>query len=176
MEKKRMIIIASILLIAVIGFIILFVCKNSDESGDSPLVVLSNYEMKYGASFGGTTIFNDGTVYTWYYSSTKSEYNNYVGSYSINTRDGFKEFVLDKAKKKEEKVSSDDLSKIKKIVKKINEEDIKLNCNVDYVKYSEIVVYKKDDILKLSTSEECNSENNSIKELVSIINGYKKKK
>ena len=175
MKKKSMIIIASIVLV-VVGIIVLFVCKNGKESGDLPLVVVSNYDMKYGASFGGTAIFNDGSIYTWYYSSTKSDYNNYVGSYSINTRDGFKEFIVDKAKKKEEKVSSGDLLKIKKLVKKIKEEDTKLNCNVDYVKYSEIVIYKKDDVLKLSTSEECSSENNIIKELVSIINGYKKKK
>lgn len=176
MKKNKMIIIVAIVLVIVIGIATLLICKNSEESKDSLLLVSSNYDMKYGASFGGTAIFNDGSIYTWYYSSTKSEYNNYVGSYSINTKDGFKEFIMDKAKKKEEKISSKDLSKIKKIIKKIKEEDIKLNCNANEIKYSELVIYKKDEIFRLNISEDCSSSNESINELLSIINNYKKKK
>ena len=95
--KNRLLLIIIVLL--VLGVVIFTVChfkkKNDKIEEPSILIVKKYYNFKSAATFGGTAIFDDGSVYTWYYSSIKREYNSYIGSYSINTKNGLKQFVLE---------------------------------------------------------------------------------
>lgn len=169
--KKKVIILIAIGLIVIGSVIALLIHNKGGKREKSLLVVASNYSFKIGATYGGTAIFDDGTIYTWYYSSTKSEYNGYVGNYSINTKDGFTKFVMDKATKSEKNVSKGDLKQINKYIKNISEKDV--NCDIDYNKYSSITIYKNNEVIKLDMSDACDV-NANIKELSSLINKYKK--
>ena len=144
------------------------------EKESKVLVSIAKYDFKYGATYDGLAIMEDGTIYTMYYSSTKSDYNNYIGSYSIYTRGGFTSFVKDKWKTQDEKVSNRDLRKIKNMIHKLNKKDT--DCKDRDSRYSNLTIYKEDDAISFSTSGSCDvsSSDKNVKELLSMINEYKK--
>lgn len=144
---------------------------NNNRENDKPslLIVSSSYDYKYGATYDDIAIFDDGTVYKNYYSSTKSDFNNYIGSYSINTKNGFTEFVLDKWEKSERVVSGKDISKIKNMIDKLDNQDS--SCYNNAKIYSTITVYKEDQRIEYYTSGDCDvtGSNKTISDLLSIV-------
>ena len=170
--KNKVLILILVLLLFIVG------CgnKNSDSNEDSSLlVVLVNYNFKIGATYDGVAIFNDGTLYTRYLSTTKSDYNGAMGSYSINTKSGLEKLYLEKGIKKEDKISGSDLVKIKEYIDNISNKDIDLNCDGDGKIYSTMYIFKRNEDIKFNISDcEVNSSNNNVKELITLINSNKK--
>ena len=168
-----------IIVLIIIAFIFITGCvkeKNDNSNKEKSLIaVVAKYNIKSAATFDGIAIFDDGSIYTNYYSALKKEYNSYLGSYSINTKSGFQKFFLEKGMENKKVVSKNDLKKIKNNIKKLNKEDNK--CRDDDETYSNLVVYKNDEIIKYSISGECDvtESNELVKEIVTIINEYKKK-
>lgn len=171
MKKKVLLLI--ILLLVVVGCGKKNKSKESEELDNSLLVVAADYHFKYAATNGGTAIYGDGTVYTWYFSISKKEYNSYMGSYSIGSKTGFDQFIKDKAKKSTKVVSKEDLIKIKNNIDKLGNPDT--NCKDDII-YSDITIYKDNLPIRYSTSGKCDltGSNESLKELLELINKYKK--
>ena len=155
------------ILLLIILLLVVTGCGNK-----SLLVVSTDYHLKSAATFGGTAIFDDGSVYNWYYSSTKREYNSYVGGYSMYTKDGLEKFVLEKASLSNKKVSKSDLEKIKDNIKKLKKPN---NCQNGDV-YSDITIFQNNEVVKFATSGNCDVTGNyrAVKELAMIIDKYQK--
>ena len=170
-----------VLTIIILSLLFIVGCgKNNNESKDtnsSLIVVLASYNFKIGATYDGVAIYDDGTIYTRYISTTKSDYNSSMGSYSINTKSGIEKMYLEKGIKKEDKIPKGDLIKINNYINEIKSKDINTNCVGDSKKYTTIYIFNKNEELKFNVSDcEQNSSNNNVKELLSIIDKYKKSK
>ena len=149
--------------------------KDSNEGNGKLLVVLAKYNFKYGATYDGVAIFDDGTVYTRYLSTTKSDYNNAMGSYSINTKSGIEKLYLEKGIKKEKKITKSDIASINNYINGINNKNIDTTCSGDGKIYTTLYIIKKDEMIKFNVSDcEQNSSNNNVKELLTMINNNKK--
>ena len=175
--NKKTIIIGSIILVIILTLVFILSSKPKTIEDAEVLVVSKDFNFKSGATFGGSAIFDNGMVYTWYYSSTKSDYNHYIGSYSLYTKDGIKKFIMDKGKLLDKSVSYSDLSQIKSLINKLKEEDVQSNCNEGKNIYSTLTLYKQDEEYKLVTSsKECEEHNptETMKKLQDILGNYLK--
>ena len=167
MKKKVFILLILSLLLIGCG-------KSSDSKEKTLLLSVSSYKIQSAATYDGIAIFSDGSIYTEYFSSTKSDYNNYIGSYSLYTKNGFETFVFEKWVEKDKTVSSKDLRTINNSIHKLKKEDT--NCIEDSSVYSDLTIYKDDEAIRFSTSGDCDvsKTNKIVKELLEIVNDYKK--
>ena len=167
MNKKLLIILP----IAVVLIIIVMLLIPKDKTS-TMIVSIADYNFKSGATFGGIAIYNDGTVYTWYYSSSKSNYNSDLGQYSIKTKEGLTKYFTSKGTKKDYTVSGKDLRQIKRYINELSKQDN--SCITDTTTYTEITLYMNDKTIVIPASENCNTNPNILK-LASLIKEYNKK-
>jgi hypothetical protein len=181
MKKKVLISIVVIIIIVIIGLFICFINNSKTYREDNPnneilaSIIKSNYA--WGVTFSGSAIFNDGTIYSWNFDgSNMNEFKEYVGNNNIDTQDGLKNFVLNKASKQSKKVSNEDLEKIEKNINNLTDKDTKfdVNCHGADRGDTSIYVYKNNEQLRLSRRGDCDGQTNSSSgsKILSIINKY----
>ena len=167
---KKRVILLSIIAVS-IGIIAVYFGYKKQPRKFKQLIAARYYtNYAWGYSFNGYALFADGSIYTW--SEHSDNYKNNE-EYDIDTYNGLKNYVLNKAKKLDYKVSELDLNQINKYLLNITKASTYFEKNNYMYDFGEEYTYVYKDntpflIKEYGDWEGVSSDKNAIK-LIEII-------
>ena len=175
--KKRITIISIIIAIILIIIGVVIGYRNTNNTNKSLLVVRTYAKYTSSSRFDGTAIFDDGSVYSWNFKgSTDKEYKKYIDNNNIDTKKGLEKFILKRGKKRSNKVPSNELEEIKRIVNSLTEKDTnyEVGCSATQSGNFSTVAFKDTTRYEIKVSGACDgtSKTTNSSRILAIANKY----